>query len=127
MYSLNKLESYSRFSALGPVGHCTSHFKRAVCISCRPCVDVHKGGGGCPAHVDACGQGEGVKNVIFCGRHKWMATYAIIFQPSCRPLDLILPVYTTGGAIEECDAIHLYYKQRATQARDKCISFVENC
>ena len=32
-------------------------------ISCRPCVDVHKGGGG-PAHVDACGQGE-VKNVIF--------------------------------------------------------------
>ena len=26
-------------------------------ISCRPRVDVHKGGGG-PAHVDACGQGE---------------------------------------------------------------------
>src|SRR6218665_3585672 len=26
--------------------HCTSHFKRAMCISCRPCVDVHKGGGG---------------------------------------------------------------------------------
>ena len=24
--------------------------------------------------VDACGQGEvGVKNTIFCGRHKWMA------------------------------------------------------
>ena len=42
-------------SALGPVGHCTSHFKRAVCISCRPCVDVHKGGD--PAHVDECGQG----------------------------------------------------------------------
>src|SRR6218665_1575930 len=58
MYSLNKLESYSRISALGPVGHCTSHFKRAMCISCRPCVDVHKGGGGA-AHVDACGQGEG--------------------------------------------------------------------
>src|SRR6218665_1269716 len=54
--SLNKLESYSRISALGLVGHCTSHFKRAVCISCRPCVDVHKGGGG-PTHVDACGQG----------------------------------------------------------------------
>src|SRR6218665_2573132 len=46
MYSLNKLESYIRISALGPVGHCTSHFKRAVCISCRPCVDVHKGEGG---------------------------------------------------------------------------------
>src|SRR6218665_2054715 len=27
------------------VGYCTSHFKKAVCISCRPCVDVHKGGG----------------------------------------------------------------------------------
>ena len=38
--------------------------------------------------------------------------YAIIFQPPCRPLDLIL--YKTGGAIEEYDAIHLYYKQRAT-------------
>src|SRR6218665_2092551 len=59
MYSLNKLESYSRISTLGPVGHRTSHFKRAVCISCRPCVDVHKGGKGGPAHVDACGQGEG--------------------------------------------------------------------
>jgi len=23
-----------------------------------------------PAHVDACGQGEGVKTLIFCGRHK---------------------------------------------------------
>src|SRR6218665_1815475 len=42
-YSLNKLESYSRISDLGPVGHCTSHFKRAACISCRPHVDVHKG------------------------------------------------------------------------------------
>jgi len=30
-------------------------------------------GEGGPAHVDACGQGGGeVKNVIFCGRHKWM-------------------------------------------------------
>src|SRR6218665_1866144 len=26
-----------------------------------------------PAHVDACGQGRGIKNLIFCGRHKWMA------------------------------------------------------
>src|SRR6218665_3351813 len=45
IYGLNKLESYTRISALGPVGHCTSHFKRAVCrpISCRPRVDVHKG------------------------------------------------------------------------------------
>src|SRR6218665_270650 len=63
-----KLESYSRISALGPVGHCTctSHFKRAVCISCRPCVDVHKGGGG----SGPCGRmwtegGEGKKRDFF--------------------------------------------------------------
>src|SRR6218665_1044254 len=50
--SLNKLQSYCRTSALGPAGHCTSRFKRAVCISCRPRVDVHKGGRGVgPAHV----------------------------------------------------------------------------
>src|SRR6218665_2551724 len=63
-YSLNKLESYtcSRISSLGPVGHCTSHFKRAVFIFCRRGVEVQKGG---RADVDACGQGEGVKNVIF--------------------------------------------------------------
>jgi len=31
-------------------------------------------GGGGPAHVDICGHGEGgVKNLIFCGCHKWMA------------------------------------------------------
>src|SRR6218665_3492995 len=75
MYSLNKLDSYSRISALGPVGHRTSHFKRAVCISCRPRVDVHKGGGG----SGPCGQGEGIKNSIFCGRHKWMTTYCTFF------------------------------------------------
>src|SRR6218665_3611387 len=74
MYSLNKLESYSRISALGPVGHSTSHFKRAVCISCRPYVDVHKGGGG----SGPCGRmwtegGGGQKRDFFCGRHKWMA------------------------------------------------------
>src|SRR6218665_549220 len=31
---LSKLQSYSRISALGPEGHCTSRFKRAMCISC---------------------------------------------------------------------------------------------
>jgi len=55
-FSINRSRTVE--AALGPVGHCTSHFKRAVCISCRPCVDVHRGEGG-PAHVDACGQGEG--------------------------------------------------------------------
>src|SRR6218665_2070695 len=75
MYSLNKLESYSRISALGPVGHCTSHFKSAVCISCRPPVDVHKGEGGRPmwTHVD---RGREVKNRIFCGGHNWMTPYS---------------------------------------------------
>src|SRR6218665_3343179 len=78
-YSLNKLESYSRISALGPVGHCTSHFKRAVCISCRPCVDIHKGGGVRPmwTHVDRGGQ----KPDFFCGRHKWMTPYAYYHLP----------------------------------------------
>src|SRR6218665_3023737 len=46
-------------NALGPVGYCTSHFKRAVCISCQPRVDVHKGDGVRPMRT-----GEGVKNLI---------------------------------------------------------------
>ena len=58
---LNKLQSYSRISALGPVGHCTSLFKRAMCISCRPHVGVHKGD---LAYVDACGQGVGGQTPI---------------------------------------------------------------
>ena len=33
-------------SAIGPEGYCTSCFKIAMCISCRPHVDVHKGGRG---------------------------------------------------------------------------------
>jgi len=70
---LNKLKSYSRISALGQEGHCTSPFKRAMCISCRPHVDVHKGG---LAHVDACGQEGGQKSDF--GRHKWMAPYMIL-------------------------------------------------
>src|SRR6218665_4033385 len=66
---------YSRISALGLVGHCTSHFKRAVCISCRPRVDVHKGVGG---GSGPCGQGEGgSKTRFFCGRHKWMTPCAL--------------------------------------------------
>jgi len=64
---LNKLQSYSQISALGPEGHCSSRFKRAMCISCRPHVDVHRGEGSL-AHVDT-----GVKNLIFCRHHKWMA------------------------------------------------------
>jgi len=69
---LNKLhvQSYSRISVLGPEGHCTNRFKRAVWISCRPRVDVHKGEGGL-AHVD---RGGGQKP-DFYGRHKWMTPY----------------------------------------------------
>ena len=48
-------------------------------------MDVYKGGRGGLAHVDACGQGgEGAINVIFCGRHKWMAPYVAVragFEP----------------------------------------------
>jgi len=68
---LNKLQSYSRISALSPEGYCTSRFKRAMCISCRPHVDVHKMSEGGLDHVDR--GPEVVKNPIFCGRHKWMA------------------------------------------------------
>jgi len=48
---LNNLQSYSRISALGPEGHCTSRFNRAMCISFRPHEDVHKGDREGPAHV----------------------------------------------------------------------------
>src|SRR6218665_2747312 len=43
-----------------PLGHCTSCFKRAVCISSRPRVDVHKTGGKRP-----CGQGA-EDTIFFC-------------------------------------------------------------
>jgi len=68
---LNKLPSYSRISAFGPEGHCTSRFKRALCISCRPHVDFHKGRRVWLlwTHVDR-GRGQ---IWFFCGRHKWMA------------------------------------------------------
>ena len=65
---LNKLQSYSQISALGPEGHCTSRFKRAMCISCRPHVDIHKGEG-----VQLMWTGGGGQKSDFCGRHKWMA------------------------------------------------------
>ena len=68
---LNKLQSYGRISAVGPEGHCTSRFKRAMCISCGPHMDVHKVGEGSGSY----GQEEGVKNPIFCGHHKWMTPY----------------------------------------------------
>jgi len=66
---INKLQSYSHISALGPEGHCTSLSKRVMCISCR--------GSG------SCGQGEGVKNPIFWGHHKWMAPKNCFMGFSC--------------------------------------------
>ena len=55
--------------------NCTSRFKRVVCISCRPRLDVHKGEGvrRMWTHVE-----RGVKNLIFC---KWMAPYILRFPP----------------------------------------------
>src|SRR6218665_386057 len=51
----------------------------AVCISCRPRADVHKGEGFGP-----CGrmwtEGGGQK-LDFCVRHKWMAPYTLRFPP----------------------------------------------
>ena len=41
-----------------------------MCISCRPRVDVHKGG--------IRPMGEWSKTWFLCGRHKWMAPYHII-------------------------------------------------
>src|SRR6218665_3733860 len=46
--------------------------------------------------------------------------YAIIFQPPCRPLDLI--PYTVGGAIDECDAIHIFFINRGLPS----LSYVTN-
>ena len=59
---------------MGVLTHTTSllnHLKPLLCyvISCRPRVDVHKGKGSGP-----CGQREGVKTLIICGRHKWIAS-----------------------------------------------------
>src|SRR6218665_67153 len=72
-----------------------SHFKRAVCISCRPCVDVHKGGGG-PAHMDACGQGEwGQKRDIFVDViNGWPLVIAYISRLCTgRVLERVWPIY----------------------------------
>src|SRR6218665_197278 len=67
-------------------------------------VDVHKGAGG-PAHVD---RGR-VENLIFCGRHKWMApkhTDAIskvppiyIYIQNCRNP---LPIKSGSVARDSC-------------------------
>ena len=34
--------------------------------------------------MDACGQGEGGKYLIFCGRHKWKAPYLLTFVKKSR-------------------------------------------
>src|SRR6218665_896084 len=67
-----------------------------MCISCRSRVDVHKGEGGLAVwhmwtHVD---RGRGVRNLIFCGRYKWISPRAIrgardfIDEPGYLPEDL---------------------------------------
>jgi len=69
---LNKLQSYNRISALGPEGLAVS---RECCVFHVDRMWTSTWGVGGLAHVDACGQGEGVKNPTFCGYHKWMAPY----------------------------------------------------
>ena len=73
---VNKLQPYVRISALGPEGHCTSRFRRAMCISCRLQLDIHKGEGIWLmwTHVDG---GRESKIRFFCGRHKWMAPMSL--------------------------------------------------
>jgi len=46
---------YSRISALVTTGHCTSRFKRAMRIPCRPHGGVHKGVRLMWTHVDGAG------------------------------------------------------------------------
>jgi len=58
---LNKLQSYSRISALDPEGHCTSRFKRAVYFMSTACGRPQGG----LAHVVACGHGEGSQRFNF--------------------------------------------------------------
>jgi len=58
---LNKLQSCSWISALGPEGHCTSRFKRARerCVFHIDRMWTSTRGLGGQAHVDTCGQREG--------------------------------------------------------------------
>ena len=74
---LNKWQLCSRISALGPKGHCTIAVSRKRCVGlCHVDRVWTSTRGGGPAHADACGQEGGrVKNLIFCGRHKWKASY----------------------------------------------------
>src|SRR6218665_1623307 len=73
VYSLNKLELYSRISALGPVGHCTVAISRERCVFHVDRVHVWTSTGGSGPCGRMWTEGRGFKNVIFCGRHKWMA------------------------------------------------------
>src|SRR6218665_1688789 len=80
LHLLNKLQLYCRISALGLEGHCTSHFKRAMCITgtCRLHVDLHKGEGVWLmwTHVD-----REVKNLISLWQRKRMAPNPAIGVP----------------------------------------------
>ena len=51
-FKLNNTEYCSQILALGLEGHCTSCFKRVMCISRRRHVEVHTGRGSA-----SCGQG----------------------------------------------------------------------
>jgi len=70
-------------NSLGPEGHCTSRFKRSMCISCQPHVDVHKWEGRVRLMWTHVYRGMEVKILIFCGRHKWMAPYLTFYVHAC--------------------------------------------
>jgi len=92
---LNKLQSYSRILALGSEGHCTSRFKRVMCISCRPHVDVHKGRGG----SGLCGRmwtgGGGQKSYSFVDViNGWPPTNTILVA--------LLILFSDGSMLSNC-------------------------
>src|SRR6218665_3773578 len=64
------------------IRHCTSHFKRTVCISCRLRVDVRKAEG----ESGPCGRmwtGRGGQKPDFRRRHKWLTP---LHSPLLRPI-----------------------------------------
>jgi len=68
-------------------------------------VDVHNGGGGAKANVDACGQGEGSQILLkLCGHHKQMPPYHKfkVLAAIAAVRILILAAYNTHCR----DAIH---------------------
>ena len=91
-----------------------------MCISCRPHVDVHKGGSGSWTHVE---RGGGVNKLIFCGRHKWMVPNSengvegpFVAYILSRQLLLLIGLCHHGPPIED-GAVLLYNSNHGQNAR----------